>query len=109
MKLYKTLTRTELTKRFNYPEINLFSLYKISYYTPMDYKIQRYLKITMKYGVNLRGDSYYLDSYLPYPTIVFRTPYGHDDPQYKKIVKFFASRAFSLLNFDVRGRGYSEG
>ena len=81
----------------------------MSYYSSMEFKIRRYLKITMKDGINLIGDFYFPDSSPPYPAVVFRTPYGRDDPQYRKNARFFASNAFAFLNLDVRGRGDSEG
>ena len=75
----------------------------------MEFKIQRFVKVVMKDGVKITGDIYYPASSPPYPTIVFRTPYGRDDPQYRKSARFFASNGFAFLNSDVRGRGDSDG
>ena len=75
----------------------------------MDYKVKRMVRIPMRDGVRITGDIYYPASSPPFQTIVFRTPYGRDDPQYRKNARFFASNGFAFLNSDVRGRGDSDG
>ncbi len=71
--------------------------------------LDRYVEIPMEDGVNLVGDVYFPESDPPFPTIIFRTPYGRDDSIYRKFAKYFSSNGFVYLNSDVRGRGDSEG
>ena len=75
----------------------------------MSFKIQRFAEIPTKDQTILIGDLYIPDTAPPYPAIVFRTPYGRDDSNYRKQAKFFASNGFAFLDLDVRGRGDSDG
>ena len=79
------------------------------YYPIMEKKIKRYVKIPMRDGINLVGDIYFPDSPPPYSTIVFRTPYGRQDQRFRENASFFSSNGYVFLNFDVRGRGDSDG
>ena len=75
----------------------------------MSFKIQRFAEIPTRDQTILIGDLYLPDTPPPFPAIVFRTPYGRDDGNYRKQAKFFASNGFAFLDLDVRGRGDSNG
>ena len=75
----------------------------------MSFKIQRFAEILTRDQTILIGDLYLPDTAPPFPAIVFRTPYGRDDSNYRKQAKFFASNGFAFLDLDVRGRGDSDG
>ena len=75
----------------------------------MSFKIQRFAEIPTRDQTILIGDLYLPDTPPPSPAIVFRTPYGRDDSNYRKQAKFFASNGFAFLDLDVRGRGDSDG
>ena len=75
----------------------------------MSFKIQRFAEIPTRDQTILIGDLYLPDTPPPFPAIVFRTPYGRDDSNYRKQAKFFASNGFAFLDLDVRGRGDSDG
>ena len=75
----------------------------------MSFKIQRFAEIPTRDQTILIGDLYLPDTPPPFPAIVFRTPYGRDDSNYRKQAKFFASNGFAFLDLDVRGRGDSNG
>ncbi|MGC8656106.1 MAG: CocE/NonD family hydrolase [Thermoplasmata archaeon] len=75
----------------------------------MEKRIKRYVKIRLRDGINVVGDIYFPDSPPPYSTIVFRTPYGRQDQRYRDNAYFFSSNGYVFLNFDVRGRGDSDG
>ncbi len=75
----------------------------------MSFKIQRFAEILTRDQTILIGDLYLPDTPPPFPAIVFRTPYGRDDSNYRKQAKFFASNGFAFLDLDVRGRGDSDG
>ena len=70
----------------------------------MSFKIQRFAEIPTRDQTILIGDLYFPDTAPPFPAIVFRTPYGRDDSNYRKQAKFFASNGFAFLDLDVRGR-----
>ena len=75
----------------------------------MTLKVLRYIEIPTRDNTTLTGDLYLPESDPPYPSIVFRTPYGRDSEAYRKYAQYFASNGFAYLNSDVRGRGDSEG
>lgn len=75
----------------------------------MDFRVQRYVAVRMRDGINLVGDLYFPNTDPPFASIIFRTPYGRDDEGYARYARLFASNGFVFLNTDVRGRGDSEG
>jgi putative CocE/NonD family hydrolase len=75
----------------------------------VDNAVFRNLEISLRDEVRVVGDVYLPRSGGKFPTIVFRTPYGRDDQNYRRYARFFSSHGFAFLNSDVRGRGDSEG
>jgi putative CocE/NonD family hydrolase len=75
----------------------------------VEIRIIRGVEISLRDKVRLVGDVHLPRSAGPFPSIVFRTPYGRDDENYRRYARFFSSNGFAFLNSDVRGRGDSEG
>ncbi len=75
----------------------------------MEINVKRGIRIKMSDGIDLVGDIYFPKTDLKIPAILFRTPYGRDSDNYRKDSELFASNGFAFLNFDVRGRGDSDG
>ncbi len=75
----------------------------------MNFTVKRNISVKMRDGIDLVGDLYTPEKKGRFPVIVFRTPYGRDDERFRKSARLFASNGFAFLNFDVRGRGDSDG
>ncbi len=64
----------------------------------------------MRDGVKLVGEIYFPDGQPTFSSVLYRTPYGRDNSeQTNGYSHIFTSKGFVFLNFDVRGRGDSEG
>src|SRR4051812_42693728 len=66
--------------------------------------------VPMRDGVALRADVYLPKGAGPFPTLVYRTPYGKDDvPKDYATVQAAVERGYAVVVEDVRGRYHSEG
>lgn len=72
-------------------------------------KMRCNVMVPMRDGVRLSTDIYMPDAPGPFPVILIRTPYSNNrEPDVRDAV-YFASRGYTVLIQDVRGRGDSEG
>lgn len=76
-----------------------------------DVTIEKNLPLTLKDGVTLCSDIYYLSSLETGPVLLMRQPYGRDIASTVVYAQpeFFARAGFVVVIQDVRGRGSSEG
>jgi hypothetical protein len=63
----------------------------------------------MRDGAILRADIYRPDGPGPFPTLVYRTPYGKDFANKYSMFKAAVARGYAVVAQDVRGRFHSDG
>src|SRR5207302_11203548 len=65
--------------------------------------------VPLQDGTRLATDIYLPETDAPHPTVLGRTPYGKNNPCYRKLIDDWNSRGYALAIQDVRGRGDSDG
>jgi uncharacterized protein len=72
--------------------------------------VKRNVTVPMRDGVELRADIFLPQGNGPFPTLVYRTPYGKDDvPKDYSTVQAALARGYAVVVQDVRGRYHSAG
>jgi hypothetical protein len=75
-----------------------------------DWVIERNVEVRMRDGVLLRADIYRPKGSGPFPTLVYRTPYGKDFVlENYPTTKLAVARGYAVVIQDVRGRFHSDG
>ncbi|MGE0362378.1 MAG: CocE/NonD family hydrolase [Vicinamibacterales bacterium] len=71
--------------------------------------VERDVAVPMRDGVVLRADVARPEGAGPFPTLVYRTPYGKDEVSSSAIVRKAVQRGYAVVVQDVRGRHASDG